>query len=282
MLEFKWESFSQRIHYLTASIHVVYVASLITYVWKTFLIRQAYDPYNPEWADLPSEIRCGLTEDELSDKFADNMFRPPQDLRIYPPTSYLHLFMFGICLIIPLFYDSYQALTAGAHEYLSQGWNWIDMTHIILGYVNIPMQMTAGTWNIYSKCVLILLICVAMAKTFYFMRVLESFSPIVMRLLNVISGLRDFLLFYLILIGLFSMAFNIFGRNESPEYEYIGYFAGGIFYSLRFSVADFDFSPALSDSPLSNACFWIVWLLLTILSFFIVLNVIIAKVTEVY
>ena len=57
MLEFKWASFSRRIHYLTASIHVVYVTSLITYVWKTFLIRGAYDPYNPEWVDLPSEIR---------------------------------------------------------------------------------------------------------------------------------------------------------------------------------------------------------------------------------
>ena len=121
-----------------------------------------------------------------------------------------------------------------------------------------------------------------MAKTFYFMRVLETFSPIVMRLLNVISGLRDFLIFYFILIGLFSMTFDIFGRNESPEYKEIGYFAGGIFYSLRFSVADFDFSPALNDSVMQNAAFWIVWTCLTILSFFIVLNVIIAQVTEVY
>lgn len=171
-------------------------------------------------------------------------------MRIYPPTSFIHLCMFGICLILPLFYDFYQACTSGASEYLMQGWNWVDMLHIILGYINIAMQAIAGTWNIYSKCVIILVVCIAMAKTFYFMRVLETFSPIVMRLLSVIFGLKDFLLFYFILIGLFSMTFDIFGRNESPEYKYIGYFVGGIFYSLRFSVADFDFSPALSDEPI--------------------------------
>ena len=103
-----------------------------------------------------------------------------------------------------------------------------------------------------------------------------------MRIINVISGLSAFLLFYLILVFMFSMVFNIFGPLEAPEYKNIGYFMGGLFYALRFSVGDFDFSPALSPYSSMNAIFFIVWLILCSLSVFIVLNFLIAQVTEVY
>lgn len=129
---------------------------------------------------------------------------------------------------------------------------------------------------------MVLVVFFCMVKTFFFMRIFSEFSSIVRRLLNVIDQLGTFLAFYGILIMLFAMLFNVFGRNESPEYKPIGYFLGSVFYALRFSVADFDFSPALSKSPIQNAAFWVVWVSLTILSFFIILNFIIAQVTNVY
>lgn len=144
------------------------------------------------------------------------------------------------------------------------------------------MQLYVGTWNIYSKAVLITVVFLSMFKSFFFMRIFAEFSAIVMRIINVISGLGSFLLFYLILVYMFSMAFNVFGPIEAAEYKNIGYFFGGIFYSLRFSVGDFDFSPALSKYSSMNAIFFIVWLILSFLSVFIVLNFLIAQVTEVY
>ena len=63
MLEYKWMAYARRIHLMTASIHLIYVTVLITYVWKTFLIRKAYDP--DKFSDLPPVIRYGLTHEEL-------------------------------------------------------------------------------------------------------------------------------------------------------------------------------------------------------------------------
>ena len=142
-------------------------------------------------------------------------------------------------------YDMYQAVRSGS-EYFTEGWNLVDMSHIFLGFVNIGSQLFLGTWHIISKIVLILVVLLTMMKSFYFMRIWEIYSPIVMRLLNVVKGMFAFMVFYTVLIFLFSMTFNVFGPLDAPEYKSIGYFLGGLFYSLRFSVGDFDFSPALS------------------------------------
>jgi hypothetical protein len=43
--------------------------------------------------------------------------------------------IFG-CLIYPLVYDGTQAIKQKA-EYFKSGWNYIDIMHIVMGYVNI-------------------------------------------------------------------------------------------------------------------------------------------------
>ena len=61
--------------------------------------------------------------------------------RIYPePDQYL-LGIISLCLIYPLIYDGTQWVKAGAVEYLKDGWNYIDILNISLGYFNIYSQL---------------------------------------------------------------------------------------------------------------------------------------------
>lgn len=57
-------------------------------------------------------------------------------------------------------------------------------------------------------CVIVLLLTV---KTFFFLRIFPTLTPIVVMLTNVFYDLRIFLLFYFILILLFSQLFAILG-----------------------------------------------------------------------
>ena len=53
--------------------------------------------------------------------------------------------------------------------------------------------------------------------------------------------LGEYIMFWLVLLVMFSTMFNIIGKNEQDEYKTIGHFFAGIFFCLRLSVGDFNF-----------------------------------------
>lgn len=61
-------------------------------------------------------------------------------MKVHKEPSKWFAIAFGTLLLYPLGYDGNQLLRAGM-EYFSEGWNWVDMAHIGMGYVNIFMQM---------------------------------------------------------------------------------------------------------------------------------------------
>ena len=60
-----------------------------------------------------------------------------------------------------------------------------------------------------------LIVNLLVIKTFFFLRIFRNFTPIVIMLKNVIYDLRIFLLFYTILIFIFSLIFSVLGVNLS-------------------------------------------------------------------
>jgi len=121
-------------------------------------------------------------------------------------------------------------------------------------------------------------------KTFFFLRIVMSFSTIVTMIMQCISDLKAFLVFFSILIVMFSAILDIISKNESDEYKKIGPFMGNIMCALRLSLGDFDFS-VLSGHNLSTAqhwMFWIIWTIMVIFSSLIFLNFIIAEVSNSY
>lgn len=88
------------------------------------------------------------------------------------------------------------------------------MFHYIFGWASIAMQYFVGTWNSFSKAVLIVVVLVAILKTFFFMRIFTMLSPIIKRILFVINKIQPFMMFFGALILFFSAIFNVISRNE--------------------------------------------------------------------
>jgi len=85
------------------------------------------------------------------------------------------------------------------------------MLYIWSSITTLVLQNTIGPTHIGSKILMIIIVFLALIKTFFFLRIFGIFSPIVTMLTNVIYDLRIFLFFYFILISLFSLQLGILG-----------------------------------------------------------------------
>lgn len=130
---------------------------------------------------------------------------------------------------------------------------------------------------------MIVVILTCLIKTLFFMKIFTNFSYIVTMIIGVVIDLKIFLVFFAILITMFSMIFNVISRNEAPEYEKIGFLAGNLFATFRLALGDFDFG-LIDDKPLTkqHILFWVTWLIMVIFSSLIFLNFIIAEVSSSY
>ena len=207
----------------------------------------------------------------------------------------------------------------GVLEYLEDFGNYLDLIYIwgsmamsILHIINGPMLFS-------SKLVMIIVIAFSIIRTFKYMRIFKDFSPIVTMLSSVIYDLKQFLLFYVILIGLFSMQLSILGlgvRTWGPiqdqlmadnegdnfsqeckddplqcewdddpveEFSKIGLFTGNFLQTLKISTGDFgaiDSSVFLDKKE--NFMFWGILLIIITTTCIVFLNFIIAEASASY
>jgi len=266
MIDYKWETFARRQHLIGLFVHLIYIIVLILYINRTFLYMDFINA---------SDIMVIDTKLLHADGEVDN--------RIFPTCNHNYMWAIAICLLYPIYYDGLQLFKQGM-SYFKHGQNYIDIMHIFIGYLNITFQMSVnGTWNIWSKILMIIVILTCLIKTLIFMKIFTNFSYIVTMIINVVFDLKIFLVFFFILIIMFSMAFNVIAKNEAPEYKKIGYLAGNLFTTFRLALGDFDFS-MIEDKHLTkqHILFWITWLIMVIFSSLIFLNFIIAEVSSSY
>lgn len=131
------------------------------------------------------------------------------DVPDVPHTEYT--LVLSLAILYPWIYDSIQLHQAGAAAYFSDPWNYADMYYIYGSILNIFLQIFVGKWNVWVIINLSLIIVLMIIKTFFFLRIRESFTPIVIMLTNVIYDLRIFLMFYTILLFMFSLLFSVVG-----------------------------------------------------------------------
>lgn len=144
-----------------------------------------------------------------------------------------------IALFYSLYHDMFQICKQGK-DYFSDKWNYLDIVYIILGYYNIYLQYSGGTLELQSKIVFICIVLLCLMKTFFYMRIVMSYSYIVTMIVNVVADLRVFLLFFTILILMFSAIFDVIAKSNADEYKEVGPFLGNFFLTLRLSLGDFD------------------------------------------
>ena len=106
-------------------------------------------------------------------------------------------------------------------------------------------------------------------------------------IISVVKDLQVFMIFFSILIFMFSMVFDIFNRNNTAEYLQLNHFVRNILTTLRLSLGDFgsEFYLIQNDPSIyqsEHILFWIVWVIMVLFSSLIFLNFIIAEVSNSY
>lgn len=134
------------------------------------------------------------------------------------------------------------------------------------------------------------MIVFSVSRTMEYLRIIDSFSHIVTMMFSVLMEMGDFLIFLVIVCFFLSMIPAILqfgnydhkGKTASP-YEFLNMNVANLILILRFAMADFDnigFIETLSDNE--NRAFWILWVLIVILTAIIFMNFVISKATYTY
>lgn len=230
------------------------------------------------------------------------------------------LLIIGLALgiIYPAIYDGIQLYLSGICDYINDPWNYIDFLYIYGSISNCFLQWFYGPDHLASKIVMIIIVFMALIKTFFFLRIFESFTPLVVMLTKVVSDLKIFLFFYAILLIFFGNAYAVLGVSnynrpggfkekygkelkqgiskdtdseilenflEIPGSEYlnVGLYFGEIMYTFRASIGDnaiIDSSPYLDRYE--NWTFWFMWFLTVFITCIVFLNFIIAEASASY
>jgi hypothetical protein len=99
---------------------------------------------------------------------------------------------------------------------------------------------------------MIFTVVTSLLKQFFYMRVFESFSYIVTMMQNVVRDLVVFMVFFAVLVFMFSLIFDVIAKNDAAEYHNVAPFFGNLLTTLRLALGDFDFGVlANPDRPLN-------------------------------
>ena len=136
-------------------------------------------------------------------------------------------------------------------------------------------------------CILVLTLLV---KTFFYLRIFPTLTPIVVMITEVVYDLRIFLVFYIILLAAFCNIFAVLGignytgdgvidRNKNgKEYEAIGLHLGEFLWTFKISLGDFSvINPSKSLTKIENRIFWVTWVLCVLITCIIFLNFVVAE-----
>jgi len=156
-IDFKFESFAKKIHLFGFCIHMVTIGLLMYYVNATFMGNIDMDP------------------------LTGRILNPPK-------ASKTQMYCLLMTMLYPTIFDGNQFLKEKV-EYLKDPWNYIDILHITMGFLNIYLQLNVGTMHFISKVVFIIVFLTSMIKLFFFLRIFDSLTYIVTMLVQVSKDL---------------------------------------------------------------------------------------------
>jgi len=104
----------------------------------------------------------------------------------------------------PTVYEYKQLHKSGLKDYWTDTNNWVDITHVYGGYINVICQLYVGTWELPSKILMLIVICTSLIKVFFFMKIFKEFSYIVKMIFETVRYLKVFMFFFFVLILMFS------------------------------------------------------------------------------
>lgn len=171
--------------------------------------------------------------------------------------------------------------------------------------INVISQNASDSQSFHNKILMTIIFLQQIIKSFFYLRIFQSLSYIVTMIYTVIADLKVFLLFFTILVVLFAQIMAVIGVGNyshdnalkeyvdwldqgndgdipMQEYEQIGLWLGTLVSTLRIAMGDFDFDASNFLTPQENALFWIIWLMVVVMTCIIFLNFIIAEASASY
>ena len=130
------------------------------------------------------------------------------------------------------------------------------MIYVSLSLTNIYFQVQEGPYHIASRAIMCLIVLQLINKTFFFLRIFPSLTPIVVMITSVIYDLRIFMFFYFIMISFFCLLYAVIGLGQpqqnaqdfengidpsgvAKEYQSVGLLVGEFMWTFRMSMGDF-------------------------------------------
>eukprot|EP00347_Sterkiella_histriomuscorum_P004138 403361610 len=186
-------------------------------------------------------------------------------------------------LLFLSYYETKSMILQGADSYFSEFFNYGDLALIFFYFVtsilDLTGQVSSGLPILYS-----ILIVQCYIKLVGYLRLYKGFSFLVSMLEAVFLDLKYFITFYLMILSLYAIIFTLllYNGDAIPE-EYSGINLMGYFImSFRTSMGDFQVDNYNSLTSAGTIFAWIIWLTGVLFLNIILLNFIIAVISESY
>ena len=190
----------------------------------------------------------------------------------------------------------------GLAAYVRDVWNFTDVVYLSLSIINILVTLAIGPYHALSRVLMSLITLLIISKTMFFLRIMSSFSPVVIMVTSVLRELRVYVVIYFLIMFFLSLMFNVVGgglfKNDDPnsaigskvasaDYTILGNLLGQVIQSVRLSQVDPTSIGPYKDSiglmsHEENVLFWLLWVFGAILTNVIFLNFIVAEVMNIY
>ena len=177
MVEFKWNSYGKMHHCVGLMVHFIQVIIITVYVKMIYIDNTLNDCRTP--CDNPYAL--GL--------------------------------LFGV--IYAIIYEAMNILRQGLCKYFSNLGNIYSWFYIISTLLTTWFHYFSHPFTIEAKASMVFSLFLVTDRTFKFMSIFESFSPICVMITKVVWDLKIFLLFYIILISMFSIVAGVIGYGNS-------------------------------------------------------------------
>lgn len=178
LIDFKWNATGYALHLFGFCIHCCYISILALYTKEVYIDGKGND--SGEENTLSLALLAGI--------------------------------------LYPALYETIQMFKNGFLDYITDTGNWIDLVYIGGSIIMSQLHRAEpGPYHFVGKLFMIVVVILAIRRTFTFLRIFRDLSPIVTMLTNVIWDLRIFLCFYVILLTLFSLIYGVIGLGNHKQ-----------------------------------------------------------------
>lgn len=100
-----------------------------------------------------------------------------------------YVIILALGIVYPWVYDFTQLCRGGLGDYLSDPWNLADVIYIYGSITNCILQLMYGPFHISCKILMCIIVMLLIVKTFFFLRIMKTLTPLVVMLTNVFGDL---------------------------------------------------------------------------------------------